>query len=107
MKKKTKKKTARELQIFYDSIPKKIEEQQKLMQPYLIPHNKIIKKLQDEHVESLLKMKTKKKDIPYLLQNYINNQLKLDKRYIISYDTIKKYDKKIDEYNDLLESVNF
>ena len=77
------------------------------MQPYLIPHNKIIKKLQDEHVESLLKMKTKKKDIPYLLQNYINNQLKLDKRYIISYDTIKKYDKKIDEYNDLLESVNF
>ena len=101
------KKKVQELQIFYDSIPKKIEELQKLMQPYLTAHNKIVKTLKDEHVESLIKMKSKKKAIPYLLQNYINNKLKLDERYIKSYDTIKKYDKKIDEYNDLLASVNF
>ena len=102
-----KKQKAVEDKIYFESIPKKIEEQQKLMQPYLTAHNKIVKKLRDEHVESLIKMKSKKKDIPYLLQNYINNKLKLDERYIKSYDTIKKYDKKIDEYNDLLESVNF
>ena len=102
-----KKQKAVEDKIYFESIPKKIEEQQKLMQPYLTAHNKIVKKLRDEHVESLIKMKSKKKDIPYLLQNYINNKLKLDERYIKSYDTIKKYDKKIDEYNDLLASVNF
>jgi len=102
-----KKQKAVEDKIYFESIPKKIEEQQKLMQPYLTAHNKIVKKLKDEHVESLIKMKSKKKDIPYLLQNYINNKLKLDERYIKSYDTIKKYDKKIYKYNDLLESLNF
>jgi len=102
-----KKQKAVEDKIYFESIPKKIEEQQKLMQPYLTAHNKIVKKLRDEHVESLIKMKSKKKDIPYLLQNYINNKLKLDERYIKSYDTIKKYDKKIYKYNDLLESLNF
>lgn len=102
-----KNKKAVELNIYLESIPKKIEEQLKLRLPYLPAHHKIVKKLKDEHIESLIKMNSKKKDIPYLLQNYINNKLKLDERYIKSYDTIKKYNKKIDEYNNFLASVDF